>query len=143
MQVINARLQANELILTLPNPSDAAKLVYRFKAGEYDISRVKEKRSLDANAYRWVLINKIAQKVHEPPVEVYRKCIKDLGCKTTVVCAQEQDIEDEINSFLAGHIGRMVDVGESRIPGCVTLHKRYGSSSYDTQQMASFIDNII
>ena len=143
MRINSAKLQGNELILSVLNPFEAAKLVYEFKAGDYELSKVKKKRSLDANAYCWVLINKIAEKVHEPPVDVYRRCIRDLGCKTVVVCAQEDDVEEEIQTFLAGHIGRMVDLGDSKIPGCVVLHKRYGSSSYDVDQMRSFIDNII
>ena len=142
MRIDAARLQGNELILTV-NPMEAAKAVYNFRAGEYELSRTKKKRSLEANSYCWVLINKIAEKVHEPPVDVYRRCIRDLGCKTVIICAQEEDVEAEIQTFLAGHIGRMVDIGDSKIPGCVVLHKRYGSSSYDVDQMRQFLDNII
>ena len=143
MNVMSARIQGNDLILSLQNPSEAGKLVYNFKAGEYELNKIKKKRSLDANAYSWVMINKIAEKVHEPPVEVYRRCIRDLGCRTVVVCAPEEYVEQEIQTFIAGHLGRMVDIGDSKIPGCVVLHKRYGSSSYDVDQMRQFIDNII
>ena len=37
----------------------------------------------------------------------------------------------------------MVKVGESKIPGCVTIHKMYGSSSYSVEEMSRFIDSII
>ena len=143
MTVTGARLQGNELILTLRNPLEAAREVYRFRAGEYELTRARKKRSLDANAYCWVLINAIAQKIHEPPVEVYRRYIRDVGCRTSVVCVRVEDAEAEIQSFLQGHIGRMADIGESKLPGCVTIHKKYGSSSYDSRQMAAFIDSIV
>lgn len=142
MRIESARLSGSELILTLSNPLEAAREVFKFKPGEYDIVKHRKKRSLDANAYCWALIHKIAQKVHEPPGEVYRRYIRDLGCKTVVTCVQKDDVETEVNTFLQGHIGRMVDIGESRIPGCATLHKKYGSSDYDVQQMAAFIDSI-
>lgn len=143
MMISSARLQGNELILTLPNPLEAAKEVYKFKAGDYDIVKHKKRRSLDANAYCWLLINKIAAKVHEEPVEVYRRYIRDIGCKTSVVCVQVEDVQTEVECFLANHIGRMVEVGESKLPGCATIVKKYGSSSYDVQQMAAFIDSIV
>lgn len=143
MIITNARLSGCELILTLANPLDGAKTAYKFNAGDYELKRVKNKRSLDANAYCWTLIHKIAEKVREIPVEVYRQYVRDIGCKTHVVCVQIDDVETEVESFLHGHIGRMVEVGDSKLPGCATIHKKYGSSSYDRAQMARFIDAII
>ena len=49
MQITGARLQGNDLILSLVSPSDAGKFVYDFKAGEYELTKIKRKRSLDAN----------------------------------------------------------------------------------------------
>ncbi len=142
MRIESARISGSELILTLSNPLEAAREVFKFKPGEYDIVKHRKQRSLDANAYCWTLIHKIAAKVHEPPVEVYRRYIRDLGCKTVVTCVQKDDVETEVQAFLKDHIGRMVDIGESLLPGCATLHKKYGSSDYDVQQMAAFIDSI-
>lgn len=143
MQITAARIQGNELILSLGNPVEAAKEIFRFKAGDYELTRIKKKRSLEANSYCWVLIHKIAQKIHEPPVEVYRRYIRDLGCKTSVCCVKQEDMELEVQTFLAGHLGRMVDIGGSKLPGCVTIVKHYGSSSYDVEQMSAFIDAIV
>jgi hypothetical protein len=102
-----------------------------------------EPRSKDANAYCWVLIHRIAEKMREAPVEVYRGFIRDFSCKTTVVCVKEEDAAEEIRSFVEGHIGRLVDIGDSKIPGCVLLHKKYGSSSFSKEQMTAFIDIIV
>lgn len=143
MRITGARLQGSDLILSLSNPAEAAREVFKFKPGEYEIRKAKRKRSLDANAYSWALIHQIASKIHEPPVEVYRGYIRDIGSKVSVSCVQKEDMELEIQTFLDGHIGRMVDIGDSKIPGCVTLHKKYGSSSYSVQEMAAFIDHIV
>ena len=143
MNITAARISGSDLILTLSNPQEAAREVYKFKPGEYEISKVKKKRSLDANAYCWVLINKIAEKIHDPPVEVYRRYVRDIGSKVLISCVEEKDLEEEVQTFVAGHIGRMVDIGKSKIPGCVTVHKKFGSSDYDVEQMAAFIDAII
>ena len=143
MIITSARLSGNQLILTLTNPGEAAKTVHKFNAGEYELTKVNKKRSLDANAYCWTLINKIAEKIGDNSVEVYRRYIRDIDCKTHVVCVQVEDVETEVETFLHGHKGRMVEIGESKLPGCATIHKKYGSSSYDTAQMARFIDGII
>ena len=143
MVISAARIQDGELVLTLANPEDAAKLVYRFKPGDYEIEKVKQKRSLEANAYAWVLIHKIAARVHEPPVEIYRRYIRDIGSKRTVVCVQTGDLEDVVKTFTFNHIGRMVNIGESKIPGCATVEMIYGSSDYDTEQMSALIDAIV
>ena len=143
MVITSAKLAGNQLILTLTNPSEAAKTVHKFNAGEYELVKAKKKRSLDANAYCWTLIHKIAEKVHEPPVEVYRTYIRDIGCKNHVVCVQTENVETEVETFLQGHIGRMVQIGESKLPGCATVIKKYGSSSYSVEQMQAFIEAII
>ena len=143
MTITGARIERNELIFTLANTEDAAKLVYRFKPGDYNILKCGTKRSLDANAYCWALINKIAAKIHEPPVEVYRRYIRDIGGKRTVVCVQAGDLEDVVKTFTFNHIGRMVNIGESKIPGCATVEMIYGSSDYDTEQMSALIDAIV
>jgi hypothetical protein len=52
-------------------------------------------------------------------------------------------VETEVETFLQGHIGRMVQIGESKLPGCATIIKKYGSSSFSVQQMQAFIEAII
>ena len=143
MTITGAKLNGNELILSLEYPAEAGKLVYKFKPGDYELERVGKKRSLTANAYCWALINKIAAKIHEPPVEVYRRYIRDIGGKRVIICVQGDDLETEIKTFTAGHIGRLVNVGVSRIPNCVTVEKIYGSSDYDVEQMGALIDAIV
>ena len=131
--------------VTLDIDGDFRPLYDKFKDMDIELSVKKwhPARSLDANAYAWVLINKIAENRREPPIDVYRRYVRDVGCKTQIVCVQTDGVEQEVETFVEGHMGRMVAIGESKQPGWAVLHKMYGSSDYDTAQMAAFIDNII
>jgi hypothetical protein len=109
---------------------------------DVNIKKWYPSRSKSANAYAWVLINKIAQKVNRGKTEVYRDYVKNYG-RTDVICVQEKDVESVVNGFCEGHLGRLVDIADSKIEGCVQLHLRYGSSSYTSQEMYQFLEAII
>lgn len=49
-----------------------------------EAKKYRKKRSLDANAYCWVLINKLAEKLNLKPIEVYRKAIYEVGVREIV-----------------------------------------------------------
>lgn len=130
--------------LTLDLDGDFRSLYDKYKDKEIDIEikTYRPARSLDANAYCWTLIHRISEKMKREPIVVYREFIRDFSMKTRVCCVEAQDAEQEIHDFVDGHLGRMVDVGDSKLPGCVVLHKKYGSSSFSVSQMSKFIDVI-
>lgn len=49
------------------------------KTKKYEVKEYKEKRSLDANAYAWVLLGKLQDKLHIPKEEIYRDAIKNIS----------------------------------------------------------------
>lgn len=53
-----------------------------------EATRWYKKRSLNANAYLWVLIGKLAEKLNISNIEVYKKHIKEAG-KYTVLQMEE------------------------------------------------------
>ena len=74
-----AKLEGGWLMVK-PSRSELGKamaFIRKMKATPYDLSlkEHREKRSLDANAYAWVLIHKLAAAMGIPPVEVYRNAI--------------------------------------------------------------------
>ena len=77
MKISNAELTPDGLKLTVPL-GDARRFVYSFKAGEYEITKSRKKRSLDANAYAWKLINDIALATRISPEEVYLQSLRDV-----------------------------------------------------------------
>ena len=69
----------------------AMALVRRHKQRLYDleIREHREKRSLDANAYAWVLIHKLAEAMRITPEEVYLQEILGIGGNCTPMCVRE------------------------------------------------------
>lgn len=85
-------------LMVRPERQDLGKamaLVRKHKNRLYDldVKEHREKRSLDANAYAWVLIHKLAAAMGIPPVEVYRNAVRGVGDNYTPMCVREQDVE--------------------------------------------------
>lgn len=143
-----AKLEGGWLMVK-PSRSELGKamaFIRKMKAAPYDLSlkEHREKRSLDANAYAWVLIHKLAAAMGIPPVEVYRNAVRGVGDNYTPMCVREQDVERFIRSWQKNGLGWLVDsLGASQVPGCRNLAAYHGSSIYDTKQMARLIDNLI
>lgn len=108
-----------------------------------EVKKYRGRRSLDANAYAWVLIGKLAQELRLPPAEVYREHVKQVGGASDVVCVR-RDAYDGLKAVWESRgIGWQCESMESKIDGCVNAILWYGSSVYDKEQMGQLIDNII
>lgn len=105
----------------------------------------QKKRSLDANAYAWTMIGKLAAKLHSSPEEIYRHYIPDVGDNCDHVLIREDAVDTFREAWCRGHLGRVVmDMGASKTHrGCRNLICYYGSSDYDTEQMSRLIDLIV
>ena len=114
----------------------------RDKDIDLTIERHRKKRSLDANAYCWTLIGKLAEKLRMSPEEVYRDAIRDIGGNYTIICVREQDAEKIAGWWRYKGIGWLAAPMESKVGGCVNLMLHVGSSKYDTAQMSLLIDRI-
>ena len=107
------------------------------------LKQYKPKRSLDANAYFWVLVGKLAEKINLGVTEIYREYIKDIGGNYEVVCVQKKSADDLERHWTSNGLGWQVDSLESKIEGCVTMLLYYGSSQYDTAQMSRLIEQVV
>jgi hypothetical protein len=54
------------------------------------VKEKKERRSLDANALAWVLLDKLAAKLNMEKTEIYRQYIKEIGGVSETVCVLER-----------------------------------------------------
>ena len=124
----------------------AMSIVRKHKAKLYDLE-VKEhrkKRSLDANAYAWVLINKIADALRITPIEIYRQAIQNVSGNYEVIPVKEEAADHFKQIWEAQGLGwPCVDMGKSKIQGYRNLRAYYGSSTFSVQQMQVFIDNLV
>lgn len=107
------------------------------------VKKHRNKRSLDANAYAWVLIDKIAAKRDMSKAEVYRNAIRDIGGLSEVVCIQNRAVKTMKDVWTRDGIGWQVDEMPSKIAGCTNLVLYKGSSVYDTKQMSALIDSLV
>lgn len=113
------------------------------KVYDLDIKEHREKRSLDANAYFWVLADKLAEATGVPKIEVYRNSIRDIGGNNTTVCVPEAAEQKLRKGWEKNGIGWVTESIPSKLPGCVNVILYYGSSTYDSAQMDRLIDNIV
>ena len=107
------------------------------------IGKFKQKRSLDANAYCWTLIGKIAEKTNVSKEEVYKNAIREIGGNYDVVCIKEEAADSLRSAWERNGIGWQTETMLSKLDGCTNVLLYYGSSTYDTEQMSRLIDNII
>ena len=136
-------------LMVKPEREDLGKamhLVRNRKKMLYDLE-VKEhrkKRSLDANAYAWVLIGKLADALRIAPEDVYRQAIQNVGGNYEVIPIKEAAADHFMKIWEAKGLGwPCVDMGKSKIDGYRNMRAYYGSSTYDTRQMSQLIDNLV
>lgn len=107
------------------------------------VTKHRVKRSLDANAYAWVLIDKIAQKRRMSKAEVYRNAIREIGGVSEIICIQNRAVKTMKDVWTRNGIGWQVEEMESKIDGCTNLILYKGSSVYDSRQMSALIDSLV
>ena len=108
-----------------------------------EVKPYRQRRSLDANAYAWVLIDKLAEKLNESKEAVYREYIKHIGGNKEIVCVKNNAVDRLCYGWQRNGIGWQTETFESRIKGCTNVILYYGSSVYDGSQMSRLLDLII
>lgn len=65
------------------------------RSGDVDITlkKYRQKRSLDANGYCWVLIDKIAAELGIQKEDVYRNAIRHIGGVSDIICVQNKAVD--------------------------------------------------
>lgn len=137
----------NAVNLVISVPTKLADMVNKIKDDvvySVKIENIRKKRSLDANAFAWLLCQQIAVKVGITKEEVYRRAIKECG-NFTVIPIKEEAAERFGYIWSAHGLGWLTDVmGKCRkTEGYVNVLAYHGSSTYDTKEMSRFIDQLL
>lgn len=118
----------------LENIKDNKKL-YRFEP-------YKEKRSNQANKYFWELLGQLCLEMGLDTIEEYKKRVRQLGVfryweidKDNVATFNKMWSDNGIAWFTD-----VVDIAEN---GKIGINAYYGSSSYNSKQMAKLIDGVV
>ena len=104
---------------------------------EITVKPYRKKRSLNANAYMWQLIGKLADVLNRSPVDIYREEIKHIGVwqdvELTPKAAKTMRKSWEMHGI--GWQSEQVD----KTDDSVLIRFYYGSSVYDSKQMNRLI----
>ena len=145
-------LDGEDAFLCLCIPYQAAKrFVGEMKRVKYsvEIKQYRKRRSLDANAYAWQLLGKLAaalstQDVTYSPEHVYRELIRDVGDNYEIMPVRDDALERWVQIWTSRGLGWVCEVmGPSKIKGYTNTRCFYGSSVYDTAQMSRLISIIV
>lgn len=108
-----------------------------------EVKPFRARRSLDANAYCWVLIDKIAERLRLSKEAVYREYIRNIGGNSETVCVKENAVDRLCEGWRNNGIGWQTETFPSKLKGCINVILYYGSSVYDTAQMSRLLDMIV
>lgn len=117
---------------------------YRDKLLTVIFKQYRKKRTLDANAYLWVLLQKMADVLSTPghrvdKWDIYLDMLADYGVFTHVV------VKPEAVDRMKQEWRAIRELGEITV-GTMTgiqLQCYYGSHTYDTKEMARLIDGVV
>lgn len=129
------------ITFTINEPSAINEIEHIQACEKLSIKAVKhrQKRSLDANAYAWVLMQKIADAVNTDKQSVYLEMLGKYGVFTHIIV--KPSVVDKVKEEW-----RLVqELGEVNVNGRtgIQLQCYLGSSTYDTKEMATLIDGIV
>lgn len=101
------------------------------------VDKHREKRSNNANAYAWKLINEIANATRESKEDVYIDHLKHYGQSEIVSVRAHVPVKDYFKYY--------EEVGEATLKGKPFKHYKIykGSSEFDTREMSIFIEGIV
>jgi phosphoribosylaminoimidazole (AIR) synthetase len=146
--VENIRLQYNEqgkaeIVLTtdsrMVDISKEKDLISKGKQLIADIKQYRRPRSLDSNAYMWVLLSKMADVLHTTKDELYLEVLARYGVFTHII------VKPEVVDRVKEEWRTVRELGEVTVNGKtgIQLQCYFGSSTYSTKEMATLIDGVV
>lgn len=104
-----------------------------------EAKKYRNKRSLDSNAYLWILLQKIAESLRSDKWTIYLRMLKQYGQFTYIV------VKPEVVEAVKAQWRECEVIGNINVNGkdAVQILCYFGSSTYDTEQMGILIDGVI
>ena len=107
------------------------------------IKEYRQKRSLSQNAYMWVLLNQLAEKLGDKAENIYRHFVEDYGVRDYVL-VQDKAVDELQSRWEKKGMGWFVKVmRKGKVEGTTTVIVYYGSSSYNSKEMSRLRDAVI
>lgn len=136
--VITLQLDATDSIESLEQIKDDKLSV--------EIKKWRKKRSLDANAYCWLLCDRIAKELSKDGTihkkeEIYQDTIMQIGTFEPFI-VQENGLDKFKRIWQNQGLGFVVQE-VNRKDKCVRVNCYYGSSTYDSKEMSLLIELLV
>lgn len=134
--------RTGETILTIATREQCQDLFDELHGADVSVTikKYRVKRSLDANAYFWALLDKLAEKTQIPKEDLYKNFIRNIGGNSSVVCVQDVAVSKLREAWSKNGLGWFSETLPSKIEGCTNVLLYYGSSTYDSAQMNRLIN---
>lgn len=104
-----------------------------------EIKHHRKRRSLDANAYLWVLLGKMAEVLRTDKDEIYLMMLERYGVYTHIIAKPHVVEQVKAQWRTVRELGEVIVNGQKGIQ----LQCYFGSSTYDTKQMSVLIDGVV
>ena len=142
-------------LIQIPLPehlvTEAETLLQAIKDGKGITVEIKPKRrhrSHTANAYAWLLCQKLAEELSKNGIvtkeDVYREAIRKASIRPFVVPVKNEAVEHWQDIWSDKGVGWVTENwGAAKTPGYTLIASYPGSSTFDTAEMARLIDVIV
>lgn len=140
---IDYKTQRPKILLVL-NERESLSSIEELKEDKLsiEIKKYKNKRSLDANAYMWVLISKLEEKISISKDIIYKDAIRNIGVYE-VIPVKNEAVERFIEAWTKNGLGWVCETTKSKLEGYTNILAYYGSSTYNTAEMSRLIDFVV
>lgn len=131
-----------ELVLTTKENihiDDLKNIIAKGKELACEIKQFRHKRSIDSNAYMWVLLSKMADVLKTTKDELYLQILDRYGVFTHIV------VKPDVVNRIKQEWRTVRELGEVTINNTkgIQLQCFFGSSTYDTKEMSVLIDGVV
>ena len=107
------------------------------KEKQYELREYHKRKTLSQNAYAWVLINEIANKINKSKEQIYLQMLKDYGQRTEILLKADVKVKTYFKYYEA------INKIKKNDTEFIEYYLYKGSSQFDSKEMSIFIDGIV
>ncbi len=89
-------------------------LLEQNKDKQYEVKEHKQKRSLDSNAYAWILLGELQNKLHIKKEDIYRDLIRNIG-SYEIIPVKNEAVERFRQAWSKNGIGWITETMKSKL----------------------------
>lgn len=137
--------QKPKLTFLINNNINSLEEIENVELLDIEVKKHREKRSLNANNYFWKLLRELCELQELDPIEEYKNRVRTLGIFRSMRIEPEHILAVK-KSWENYGIAWWVEIADTEYLDGIDfkiLHLYYGSSSFNSKQMARLIDGLV